>query len=255
MADNDNEKTKVNSPQTYAPGREKPESDAKPHESDNKKTAPGGAKAPDGAKGNEHKNAEAKTFEGGNPEATDSKPGADKPTEMPREKFLELELREARLELEIKGLKIEEANQKIEKAKQVVESANRHMTRLTAEFDNYRRRTEENNRKLKEDGIIEAVKKLIAVYDTVGIAIGMTCDEETKKGMRMVLAKFKEGLYNLGVSEIESEGCTFDPNYHDAVCSELAPEGIEPGTVTEVISEGFVINGRVLRPAVVKIAK
>ena len=163
-------------------------------------------------------------------------------------KRLELELRDTRLQLEIKKLENETA-------KRAVENADRHMKRLTSDFDNYRRRTEENKAKLKEDGIIEAVKKLIGVYDTIKIAVDMTSDESAKSGMVMVLKKFKDGLYNLGVSEIESEGCVFDPNYHDAIVSEPAPEGVESGTILQVLNEGFIINGRVLRHACVKVAR
>jgi len=181
------------------------------------------------------------------PEAENRNERQSKTREMPPEIRLELELKATRLELEIKKLENEAA-------KRAVENASQHMKRLTDEFDNYRRRTEENNKKLKEDGIIEAVKKLIDVYDTVKIAVDMTNDEAAKAGMNMVLKKFKDGLYGLGVSEIESEGCTFDPNYHDALICEPAPEGVESGMILQVLNEGFVINGRVLRHAAVKVA-
>ncbi|GHU99333.1 hypothetical protein FACS1894211_04560 [Clostridia bacterium] len=164
------------------------------------------------------------------------------------EERLELELKALYLELEVKRVELDAA-------KRTAENYQGHLRRMAADFDNFRRRTAENNKKLRDDGIIEAVKSLINVYDTVKIAVGMTEDGAAKNGMNMVLRQFKDGLFGLGVSEIEAEGCTFDPNFHDAVMSEPAQEGVEPGTVLQVLNEGFVINGRVLRHATVKVAQ
>jgi molecular chaperone GrpE len=174
-------------------------------------------------------------------------PDGEERAETPDGERLELELKAARLELEVRMLELETA-------RKTAENYQGHLRRLSADFDNYRRRTEENNKKLRDDGVTEAVKSLIDVYDTLKIAVGMTEDEAARNGMNMVLRQFKDGLYGLGAREIEAEGCTFDPNFHDAVMSEPAPEGVEAGSVLQVLNEGFVINGKVLRPATVKVA-
>jgi len=159
---------------------------------------------------------------------------------------LELELKSIRLELEIRKLEAEAARRH-------AEAYQAQMRKMAGEFENYRRRTEENAKKLRDDGVIEAVLGLINVFDTIKIAIGMMEDEAAKSGMNMVLKQFKSGLASLGVEEIEAEGCPFDPAFHDAVLSEPA-KGAESGTVLQVMNEGFVINGRVVRHASVKIA-
>ena len=162
-------------------------------------------------------------------------------------KRLLLELKGMQLDLEIKTLELEVA-------KKNAVTYQDQLRRMDMEFDNFRRRTRDDAKRQKEDGVIEAVNRLLSVYDTIKIAIDMTEDEASKSGMNMVLRQFKDGLYNLGVSEIEAEGCTFDPNYHDAILSEQGPAGTEAGTILQVLTEGFVIGGRVLRHASVKVS-
>lgn len=136
------------------------------------------------------------------------------------------------------------------KAKEYLEAAQR----LQAEFDNYRKRTAETGKRLKEDGIIEAVNKMLTVYDTLKRAVTMTEDIASKNGMRMVLKQFTDTLAEMNVHEIEALGKEFDPMLHEAVMRGDAGEAEAPGTVIEVFVDGFMIGERVLRHSMVKVA-
>jgi molecular chaperone GrpE len=152
------------------------------------------------------------------------------------------------------GAEIEALRLEVTRANALADEYLDHCRRLQAEFDNFRRRTAENNKRLRDDGITDAVKSLISVYDTVTRATGMTADAGAKEGLNMILRQFKSGLSELNVACIPALGEKFDPAVHDAVAAEPAAEGVEPDTVTAVLADGFTINGRVLRPASVKIA-
>ena len=74
------------------------------------------------------------------------------------------------------------------------------------------------------------------------------------KGMEMILKQLMGVLEKAGASEIEALGADFDPNFHNAVMTEDSDE-YESGKVTEVLQKGYVLNNRVIRPSMVKVAK
>jgi molecular chaperone GrpE len=74
------------------------------------------------------------------------------------------------------------------------------------------------------------------------------------KGVEMVFGELREVLRNEGLSDIEAEGKPFDPSCHEAVVA-VEEEGSEPGTVVDVVRAGYEFQGKVLRPAMVKVAK
>jgi len=74
------------------------------------------------------------------------------------------------------------------------------------------------------------------------------------KGVEMVFGELRKVLSSEGLASIESEGKPFDPERHEAVVA-VEQDGAEPGTVVDVIRKGYEFNGRVLRPAMVKVAR
>jgi molecular chaperone GrpE len=74
------------------------------------------------------------------------------------------------------------------------------------------------------------------------------------KGVEMVFGELREMLSSEGLVSIEAEGKPFDPERHEAVVA-VEQDGAEPGTVVDVIRKGYEFNGRVLRPAMVKVAR
>jgi molecular chaperone GrpE len=132
------------------------------------------------------------------------------------------------------------------------------LRRLQAEFDNYRKRM------LREQTVRVAaasqalVARLLPVLDNFELAISHA--EQSRdfdrmlKGVEMVFGELREVLRNEGLSDIEAKGKPFDPARHEAVVA-VEEEGAEPGTVVDVVRTGYAFQGKVLRPAMVKVAK
>jgi molecular chaperone GrpE len=102
------------------------------------------------------------------------------------------------------------------------------------------------------------VAKLLPVLDNLELAVSSA--EQSRdfdrmlKGVEMVFGELREVLEGEGLVRIEAEGKPFDPERHEAVVA-VEQEGVEPGTVVDVVRTGYELRGRVLRPAMVKVAK
>lgn len=124
--------------------------------------------------------------------------------------------------------------------------------RSAAEFDNFRKRNEQTRRNAYLDGKAEILLKILPVGDNLERALTM-CDEKTAKGIEMVLRSFRQVLEAEGIEEINPVGEEFDPTYCEAIMSEPAQEGVEPGYVKEVFLKGYKRGDKVLRFAQVKV--
>lgn len=124
--------------------------------------------------------------------------------------------------------------------------------RSAAEFDNFRKRNEQTRRNAYLDGKAEILLKILPVGDNLERALTM-CDEKTAKGIEMVLRSFRQVLEAEGIEEIDPVGEEFDPTYCEAIMSEPAQEGVEPGYVKEVFLKGYKRGDKVLRFAQVKV--
>jgi molecular chaperone GrpE len=128
------------------------------------------------------------------------------------------------------------------------------MLRARADFDNFRKRTERERREHSEYAGMEAVRELLPILDDFERALGAPCsDPEYARGMTLIYNRFSEVLKKLGLEPIESTGQQFDPNVHHAV--EMAPTAdVEDNIVLEEFRKGYNFKGRLLRPAMVKVA-
>ena len=126
--------------------------------------------------------------------------------------------------------------------------------RLMAEYDNYRKRTAREKESYYTLSKSETVKAFLPVYDNLERAVNNpTSDEAYKKGIELILQQIKEVFGALGVTEIEAEGVSFDPEKHNAVMH-IEDEKYEENSVVEVFQTGFEVDGYVIRHAVVKVA-
>jgi molecular chaperone GrpE len=139
------------------------------------------------------------------------------------------------------------------KEKNRSDELNNLLNRLQADFDNYRKRTAENNQKLKEDGVVDAVKKIIPLTDTLRQAIAMTPDEKIAEGLKMVSKQFTDAMGSLGVTEIAALGEQFDPNLHEAVMQVKVKDDSNVNVIVEVFQKGYRLGERVIRHSVVKV--
>jgi molecular chaperone GrpE len=128
------------------------------------------------------------------------------------------------------------------------------LLRRTAEFDNYRRRVERERAEFAEFAGMETVGALLPVLDDFERALKVEpADKEYAKGMELIYQSFLDILKKIGLEPIEATGRPFDPYLHHAV--EKAPTGeVEDNTVLEELRRGYNFKGRLLRPAMVKVA-
>lgn len=142
-----------------------------------------------------------------------------------------------------------------ELAARQLESVKDQFVRLTAEYDNYRKRTAKEKESLYADAKIDTVKALLGVYDNLERGIAQYGDEESphRKGLEMVFNQFKESLKKLGVETMDAVGQPFDPEKHNAVMH-IEDESYGENTVAEVLQQGFTLGDKVLRFAIVKVA-
>ena len=144
---------------------------------------------------------------------------------------------------------------KLEQLAKDMESLKDQHLRLAAEYDNYRKRTAKEKEQIYSDAKIATVKEFLAVYDNLERAVAQEGDEDSphKKGMEMIFHQFEEILKKMGVEKIDAKGQPFDPDRHSAVMH-IEDENFGENTVAEVFQQGFMLGGKVLRFAVVKVA-
>ncbi|MGA3187654.1 MAG: nucleotide exchange factor GrpE [Bryobacteraceae bacterium] len=126
--------------------------------------------------------------------------------------------------------------------------------RSQAEFQNFKKRVERERSELFEYASMEAVRALLPVLDDFERSLKVESgDKEYVKGMELIYQRFYEGLKKLGLEPIISEGQAFDPHVHHAV-DKVETEEAAPDTVLEEFQRGYNFKGRMLRPAMVKVA-
>ena len=127
------------------------------------------------------------------------------------------------------------------------------LLRLTAEYENYRKRTSKEKEGIYTDACTDVLKEMIPVLDNLERAIAVEGNvEDIKKGIEMTIKGFKASFEKLGVEEIDATG-EFDPNYHQAVMHG-EDENLEPNSVAEVFQKGYKRGDKVIRYTVVKVA-
>jgi len=129
------------------------------------------------------------------------------------------------------------------------------LLRTAAEFDNYRKRMDKERRDLAEYTAGEAIRDLLPIIDNLERALQASAlDDPLRKGVELIHKQMLEILRRRGVTPIEALGADFDPNVHEAVTQEESAQHRE-GEVMEELQRGYKVGDRLLRPAMVKVAK
>ena len=128
--------------------------------------------------------------------------------------------------------------------------------RKGAEFDNYRKRVERERREQGDQAVVDLLQELLLVVDDFDRALTVGGDEggAYRKGVELIHGKLHDLLRKQGVKAMDVIGADFDPNVHMAVMHEESPEHRE-GEVIGELQKGYLLNDRLLRPAMVKVAK
>jgi len=143
-----------------------------------------------------------------------------------------------------------------EEKSKVEEELNVKYLRLAADFQNYRRRVEKEKSDIYAYANEKIVVELLDVIDNFERALEHSTGsvDSIHEGMTMIYKQFKGVLERSGTEEIPATGEKFDPNFHHAVLTENSCEH-ESGTVTQILQKGYMLNKRVIRPAMVKVAE
>ena len=127
--------------------------------------------------------------------------------------------------------------------------------RLQADFQNFRRRSEQEQINTVRYANERLILQLLDVVDNFERALATEKEHDTFfEGMEMIHAQLREILTKNGVEAVEADGEAFDPNLHHAILTEES-DTVEEGYVIETLQKGYKLNGKLIRPAMVKVAK
>ncbi|MFC7393295.1 nucleotide exchange factor GrpE [Scopulibacillus cellulosilyticus] len=146
--------------------------------------------------------------------------------------------------------------EEIKKLQEEQDELKNRLLRVQADYENYKRRTNEEKIKERKFRAQSLVEEILPVLDNFKRALDVQIESEEakslKQGMDMVYRQLTDAMEKEGVKEIEAVGKPFDPHLHQAVM-QVENDEYEPNTVVEVLQAGYSLNDRVVRPAMVKV--
>ena len=142
----------------------------------------------------------------------------------------------------------------IEEGKKALTEAEERFKRLQADFVNFRRRSNQEKSEISEVILQGFVKDMLPVLDNFERAITTESNDSTAfvDGVKMIFNQFQEILTKNGLEVIKTEGAKFDPNFHQAVMRVEDAEK-EDDSIEQELQKGYMVHGRVIRPAMVKV--
>ena len=147
-----------------------------------------------------------------------------------------------------------EAPGEAEQLQQVLKEKEDQYLRLQAEYANFRRRTTKEKEELAAvvtQNILTDMLPLLDNFDRAMVAESADLDA-FKKGIEMIYGQFQDVLKKNGLELIQTEGATFDPNFHQAVMRVENPE-MEDDQIAQELQKGYIVKGRVIRPSMVQV--
>jgi len=140
-----------------------------------------------------------------------------------------------------------------EKLKEELDEVKDRLLRLTAEYDNYRKRTVKEKEGIYSDAYVDVLKEIIPIIDNLERAIAADGSiEDLKKGIEMTMKGCQDSFAKLGVQEIDTTG-EFDPNVHNAVMH-IEDENLGKNAIAEVFQKGYKKDDKIIRHTMVKVA-
>lgn len=178
----------------------------------------------------------------------------EKDEELKREQETEIQEENSKEVQEEESLEEEQKEDNDEK----YDELNNKYLRLAADFDNFRKRTAQEKQDLLKYGASEVLSKIAGVLDTFDRAKDSLKDidncQTVKDSYEVAYKQLTDTLKKVGMEEIEALGKEFNPNEHEAV-TQIPTDEYEPDTVATVIQKGYKLADKVLRPALVGVAK
>ncbi|AWX14977.1 nucleotide exchange factor GrpE [Mergibacter septicus] len=164
---------------------------------------------------------------------------------------------------QVEGDALEEAIARVQELEAELVEANKKeqdlLLRTRAEIDNIRRRTEQDIEKAHKFALEKFAKEILTVIDNLERALSTqtTSEDESIKamfeGVDLTLKHLLATVAKFGIEAVGAEGETFNPELHQAISMQPA-EGFSANQITTVLQKGYLLNGRVIRPAMVMVA-
>lgn len=177
------------------------------------------------------------------------------------EKLNESDVQEAVAETadvrDVEGAAIEPGAAELAALREERNSLQDRLLRTAAEFDNYRKRIDRERRELAEFAASDLLRELLPIVDNFERALQAPAPPEAepfRAGAELIHKQMLDLLRKRGVTPLEALGSDFDPNFHQAVIHEASDRHRE-GEVMEELQRGYMLGDRLLRPAMVKVAK
>ena len=144
----------------------------------------------------------------------------------------------------------------LEKLKAERENLTDRLARLQAEFDNYRKRSQRENADFRDYAVADAARALLPVIDSFSLALRNTGanPEDFRKGVGLIHKQLQDVLQKMNVQRVPAQGQPFDPRVHEAI-EMVENNDVQDNHVLEELQPGYKIKDRLLRPAMVRVAK
>jgi molecular chaperone GrpE len=147
--------------------------------------------------------------------------------------------------------------QEIEALKKERDGLYDRLLRKQAEFENYKKRTDREKSDFMQFASADLMKELLNVLDSLELALKNAATQSggqnMLRGFELIYKQIQDTLARFGLKPIEAKGAKFDPHFHQAVSTQATDE-VEENTVLEEMRKGYLLNGRLLRPAMVSVA-
>jgi len=153
----------------------------------------------------------------------------------------------------------EKLAKELEDAQSAIEEQKDKYLRLSAEFDNYRKRTLKEKTELIKNGAEKTLTAILPILDDFERALkNLEATEETKamkEGVELIFTKFQKVLQQEGLQAIETEGKDFDVDFCEAIALVPAPSEDLKGKILDCVQTGYMLNDKVIRHAKVVVAQ
>ena len=153
----------------------------------------------------------------------------------------------------------EQASKELAEAQKTIEEQHDKYLRLSAEFDNYRKRTLKEKAELIKNGGEKAITAILPILDDLERAAKApdTSDEAKamREGIELIYNKFLRVLNQEGLQQIETDGADFDTDYHEAIAMVPSPSEDQKGKILDCVQTGYKLNDKVIRHAKVVVAQ
>lgn len=143
----------------------------------------------------------------------------------------------------------------LEKLRQEFEDHKQQHLRVLAEYDNYRKRTQNEKSAVYNNAVSDTVQAILPIADNIDLALsqGNASAEDMRKGVEMIRSQIGAAFEKLNIRAIGEVGETFDPNLHNAV-AHIDDDSLGENVIAAVYQKGYMLGDRLIRPAMVQVA-